>query len=96
MPRWARDMKSTNAGVVHGRDRIEPEVGGIDDRDARAAQLVVQRVAALRFLVARFSDAEPVAAVGRVPTMTRGPDSGHRSDAIGRKLLTDVGTRMPA
>ncbi len=64
-------------GVVHGRDRIEPEVGRVDDRRARVAQLVVERVAALGFLVADLAHAEPVAAVRGVAAVARGPDSGH-------------------
>ena len=66
------------AGVVHGEDRIEAVVGGLDDRRAGRDELVAQDVAALGLLVARQPHAEPVPAVGRVAAVPRRPDDRHR------------------
>ena len=78
-PRRRRPRQEVDeVGIVHGEDRIEAVVVGLDDRDAGRDELVVQDVAALGLLVAGQPHAEPVAAVGCMPAVARRPHHRHR------------------
>ena len=62
---------------MDGDDRVEPEVGSVDV-DARGRRLVPEHIATRRLLVAGLADSQPVAAIGAVAAMARGPHHRHR------------------
>ena len=64
--------------IVHGQDRIEPQVGCLDDPAPGSDQVVAQPVAPFGFFVAGDPHAQPVAAVGRMATVPFAPHHGHR------------------